>query len=183
MIEGSRGKGAGVRRLLWIMAVAAALAGCSASRDKSAAEAAVVRFHEMLDDARYHDIYAGAADDFRRSGPEQAAVATLQRVHERLGAFRSSQQSGWRVNFGTAGNIVRLNYATQFASGAGSEDFVFRIEGNAAQLVGYHVNSPALNGPSAPAAEPPKPAGTPQPVVAAPAEPAKPSAPQPAGGK
>jgi len=174
--------------MVMVATAAPALAGCSASRDKSAAEAAVVRFHEMLDDARYHDIYAGAADAFRRSGPEQAAVATLQRVHERLGAFRSSQQSGWRVNFGTAGNIVRLNYATQFASGAGSEDFVFRIEGNAAQLVGYHVDSPALNGPAVSASGTPAKDAAPPPVAAVaptdapkPAEPAEPA--EPTGGK
>ena len=187
MIAGSFGRGAGMRRRMWIVAAATAataLGGCSASRDKSAAEAGVVRFHEMLDDAHYHDIYAGAAAEFRQSGSEQAAIATLQRVHDRLGAFRSSQQSGWRVNFGTAGNIVRLSYNTQFASGAGAEDFVFRIEGNAPQLVGYHVNSPALNGQAAAAIEPPKPDGAPpQPLVTVPAEPAKPSEPQPAGGK
>jgi len=179
-----------LRMAVMVMGATATLAlgGCSASRDKSAAEAAVVRFHEMLDDARYHDIYAGAADAFRRSGPEQAAVATLQSVHERLGAFRSSQQSGWRVNFGTAGNIVRLNYVTQFASGAGSEEFVFRIDGNAAQLVGYHVNSPALNGPAVSASGTPAKDAAPPPVVTvAPTDAPKPAGPaepaEPTGGK
>jgi len=165
-----------------ITAIAASLAltGCSASRDKSAAEAGVVRFHEMFDDGRYHDIYAGAAAEFRQSASEPAATAEMQRIHDRLGAFRSSQQSGWRVNFGTAGNIVQLSYNSQFASGAGVEDFVFRIEGNAPQLVGYHVNSPALIGPAAPAAAPAKPGSEPPPAMVAPAEP---PAPDPAGGK
>ena len=156
------------------MAAALALGGCSASRDKSAAEEGVIRFHEMFDGGRYHDIYAGAATEFRQSASEQVAIAEMQRIHDRLGAFRSSQQSGWRVNFGTGGNVVRLSYNSQFASGAGVEDFVFRIEGNAPQLVGYHVNSPALNGPAAPAAAPAKPGSAPPPVVVAPAEPSKP---------
>jgi len=176
-----------------IAAMVAALGtgGCSASHDKSAAEAGVTRFHEMLDGGRYHDIYAGAADEFRRSASEQVATATLQRVHDRLGAFRSSQQSGWRVNVGTAGKIVRLSYSSQFASGAGVEDFVFRIEGDAPRLVGYHVNSPALNGPAVSASgTPAKPTddAAPPPVVTVtstdapkPAEPAEPAA--PTGGK
>ena len=166
-------------RTIWIMAAVLALGGCSASRDKSVAEAGVVRFHEMLDDGRYHDIYAGGAPEFRRSAAEPAAIAEMQRIHDRLGAFRSSQQSGWRVNFGTAGKIVQLSYTTQFVSAAGTEDFVFRIEGDRPQLVGYHVNSPALNGPAAsPPATPVKPGSGPPTSEVSPAGP-----PAPAGGK
>ena len=179
-----------MRRILPIMAAALAVGGCSASRDKNAAEEGVIRFHEMLDAGRYHDIYAGSGTEFRQSGSEQVATETLQRIHDRLGAFRSSHQSGWRVNFGTAGNVVNLTYDTQFASGAGHEDFVFRIGGTKAQLVGYHVNSPALLGteaPTAAAADKPADGAAPQSTVRLatpePAEPPKPPEPAPAGGK
>ena len=168
---------------MWIMAAVFALGGCSASRDKTAAEAAVARFHEMLDQGRYHDIYAGGAAEFRRSASEPAAIAELQRMHDRLGDFRTSQESGWRVNYGTGGHIVQLNYTSQFASAAGTEDFIFRLEGNGAQLVGYHVNSPALNAPAPPPA-PVKPGSAAPPAEVAPAEPAPdPPAPDPDGGK
>lgn len=178
-----------------IIAIMAGLAigGCSAGRDKAAAENGVATFHQMLDAGRYHDIYAGADPAFRSTASEAEGLRVLQMIHDRLGAFRSSQESGWRVNYGTGGNVVNLTYASQFASGAGTEDFVFRIEGNAPRLVGYHVHSPALTGagasgagapgPGAPAkpddsAAPPPPA-PPAPVVST--EPAKPS--EPAGGK
>jgi hypothetical protein len=165
-----------------------ALAGCSAGRDKAAAETGVATFHQMLDAGRYHDIYAGADPAFRSTASEQEGLRVLQMIHDRLGGFRSSQQSGWRVNYGTGGSIVNLTYDSQFASAAGTEDFVFRIEGNAPHLVGYHVNSPALTGSGATGAGASSPGASGKPGGAAPppapivsTEPAKP--PEPAGGK
>ena len=140
-----------MKKIMPIMAAALAVTGCSATRDKAAAEAGVVQFHQMLDAGRFHDIYAGAAPEFRRTGSEQEELGVLQMIHDRLGAFRSSQQSSWRVNYGTGGSIVNLTYNAQFASAPGHEDFVFRINGNAPQLVGYHVNSPALTASGPPA--------------------------------
>src|SRR5258707_13320535 len=103
-----------MRNVAMIAAAALAVGGCSATRDKAAAEAGVVQFHQMLDAGRFHDIYAGAAPEFRQYGPEGDAIRILQLVHERLGAFRLSQQSGWRVNYGTGGSIVNLTYNAQF---------------------------------------------------------------------
>ena len=83
----------------------------------------------MVEAQRYHDIFVGAADEFRSGTSEAEGVRFLQMVHDRLGAVRSTTQSGWRVNFTPGGSTVSLNYNTQFASGAGTENFVFRIGG------------------------------------------------------
>lgn len=166
-----------MRTIAPIVAAALALGGCSVSHDKASAEAGVLRFHQLLDAGRYRDIYAGAEPEFRQTGSEDEELGVLQTIHDRLGAFRSSQQSGWRVNFAAGGNIVNLTYNAQFASAAGSEDFVFRIKGGGAQLVGYHVNSPVLAGTAAPA-KPNEDSASPPAAAVAPAEPPKPS-----GGK
>jgi len=160
-----------------IAAAGLALSGCSVSQDKASAEAGVVHFHDMLDAGRYHDIYAGGEPELRQTGSEADGVRIFQMIHDRLGPFRSSRQTGWRVNFAPAGNIVNLTYNAQFASAAGSEDFVFRIRDGAAHLVGYHVNSTALNGP-APSAKPGEDAAAPGQSVVRLAEP-----PKPTGGK
>src|SRR4051794_7055866 len=99
-----------MRNMAVIAAAGLALGGCSVSHDKTAAEAGGVRFHQMMDAGRYHDIYAGSAAEFRQSAAEPQAIAVLQRLHDRLGAFRSSTQSGWRVNFNTGGEIVNFTY-------------------------------------------------------------------------
>jgi hypothetical protein len=140
-------------RKLIVAAALLAAAGCSAGPDKAAAEGGVAQFHRMLDAGRYRDIYAGAGEEFRQSGSEQAATRFLAMVHDRLGAVRRADQRGWRVNFTTGGNLVNLSYSTEFASGRGTEDFVFRVRGASPSLVGYHINSMDLAG------TPPPPAG------------------------
>jgi hypothetical protein len=176
-----------MRKTTAITALALVLAagGCSAGREKGVAESGVAVFHQMLDAGRYHDIYAGADPEYRSTASEQEGTQVLQMVHDRLGAFRSSQEKSWRVNYGTVGNVVNLTYDSQFASGAGTEDFVFRVDGSAAHLVGYHVHSPALAGSGAAtpaaAAKPEGEAAPPPAAPVAPAEAPKPAA--PADGK
>jgi hypothetical protein len=175
--DGEEAKGGGMRTIAALAAAALALGGCSVSQDKASAEAGVVHFHQLLDAGRYRDIYAGAEPEFRRSGTEEEEIRVFQTVHDRLGAFRSSRQAGWRVNFANGGNVVSLTYNASFASAPASENFVFRIRNGGAQLMGYHVSSPALGAAPAPA----KPGGD----SASPPAAAIPSAgpPRPGGGK
>ena len=128
-----------------IALAAVALAGCSVMQDKSAAEAAVVQFHRLLDEARFHDIYDGADPEFRRSGDEGRAIIVFDTVHERLGRVRRTEQRGWRVDFTSDGNVVQLDYATEFERGQAVENFAFRVRAGRASLIGYHANSPALS--------------------------------------
>jgi len=163
----------------------------STNAAREAAEAGVAQFHRMIEAGRYREIYVEAADEFRRATTEEDGIRFLQMVHDRLGAVRSTSSTGWRVNFTPGGSTFSLTYNTQFASGAGTEDFVFRIGGASARLAGYHVNSPALIGQDAPtapaAAAKPAEAGeaaAPAPVVAPPSVgPPKPPEPPPPGGK
>ena len=39
---------------------------------------------------------------------------------------------------------MRLTYQSQFAKGAASEQFVWRMQTDGPALLGYHVNSPLL---------------------------------------
>jgi hypothetical protein len=176
------------------MAAALAAGGCSFSQGKSAAEAGAAQFHQMLDAGRFHDIYAGTSDDFRRVSTEAEFVRLLQLIHDRLGAVRQSSESDWRVNFSGGSGTVVLHYATQFASGRGSEEFVYRVSGGNARLAGYHLNSTdLLTGGTPPpgnsAADKPADGAAPQPTVRLaapePVEPPKPPEPEaePEGGK
>jgi hypothetical protein len=171
-------------KAIWFVAAALAVGGCSFSQAKGAAEAGAVQFHQMLDAGRFHDIYAGTSDDFRRVTTEAEFSRLLQMVHDRLGAVRETSESDWRVNFSGGNDMVVLHYATQFASGRGSEEFVYRVSGDSAQLAGYHISStdlltgmtpPSGNAVAAKPAEGPAPQSE---VRLAPVEP-----PQPPGGK
>jgi hypothetical protein len=103
-------------------------------------------------------------------------------LHDRLGPVRTTTEGSWRVNYTPAGAVVSLNYNSQFAARAATEDFVFRIAGGNARLVGYHFNAPTLAPPSAaPAAPAPAAAGKPGDAPASSVR--MPEPPPPAGGK
>jgi len=174
-------------KTIWVTATALALAGCSFGQAKGAAETAALQFHQMLDAGRFHDIYAGTSDDFRRVTTEAEFGRLLQMIHDRLGAVRQANEGDWRVNFSGGSEMVVLHYATQFESGRGSEEFVYRVSGAAARLAGYHINSTDLltgvTPPSGnPAAAKPAEESAPQSAVTvAPVESPKPT--EPASGK
>jgi hypothetical protein len=71
-------------------------------------------------------------------------VKLLGAMHTKLGPFRSGQTTNWNDNASTNGHYVTLTRQAQFGRGPGTEEFVFRIDGDRAVLAGYHVNSNLL---------------------------------------
>jgi hypothetical protein len=133
-----------MRCLFGAAAIVVATAGCSAGQDKSAAEAGVVRFREMLAAQRYDDIHAAADPELQRAGSKESMIRVMRVIRERVGTVRTSELTSWRVNFADGGNLVELQYRTQFSSGPGAEQFMFRVNGSEAKLVAFNYNSPAL---------------------------------------
>ena len=132
------------RKLLVLFLFVLALVGCSASADMSTAEAAVPKFHEMLDAAQFDDIYAQSGDAMKSASSQADFTALLAAVHRKLGNTKSSTKAGWGVNYQTSGTWVTLNYKTIYAGGDAQEQFVFLVKDKSALLAGYHVNSNAL---------------------------------------
>ena len=97
-------------RLIAGAACAIAVSGCSAGADKTAAESGVAQFRQQLTAGQYREIYAGAAPEFRQTASEEAGVRFLRMVNERLGQAQQADQTGWRVNFTSQGNVVNLGY-------------------------------------------------------------------------
>jgi len=132
------------RKLLVLLLFVLVLAGCSASADTSTAEAAVPKFHEMLDAAQFDDIYAQSSDAMKTATSQADLVALLGAVHRKLGNTRSSDRTSWGINYQTSGTWVTLVYKTVYDSGDAQEQFVFLVKDKSALLAGYHVNSNAL---------------------------------------
>ena len=118
------------------------VSACSGA-DTGAAEQEVARFHQRLAAGEVDSIWASAGPDMKKAGTKAEFDAFLNAVRRKLGKVRSTERTGWRVNYGTSGGTVELAYSTQFEHGAGTEQFVFST-GEPPALVGYHVNSPAL---------------------------------------
>jgi hypothetical protein len=132
------------RFLTVLVALVSILCGCSMSADTSLAEQAVPRFHEQLNAGRFEAIYAGCGEELKKMTTQQDFVALLEAVHRKLGNSRESDKTGWNVNYQTSGRFVTLGYKTSFDAGSAQEQFVFRVQGDAALLVGYNINSAAL---------------------------------------
>ena len=139
-------------RLLLILSCSMLLAllGCSASQDMDKAEAAVVRIHQQLDAGQSQAIYQAAAEEFKKSSSESDLIGFLDGVHGKLGKYKSGQRVNWKVNYGASGEIVVLDYRSDFENGEASEDFMFRIDGDTPVLLGYHVNSNVFINPDHP---------------------------------
>ena len=128
-----------MRRVFPIM-LAAALAGCSATKDTAASQQAVVQFHHQLDAGQFDAIYDGAGAELKAVTPKPQLNALLDAIHRKLGAVKTSKQVGFNVNYNTGGGAVSLTYQTQFASGSSTEEFVYRT-GQPPALIGYHIQS------------------------------------------
>ena len=133
-----------MRRPLLAIAFALLLGACSASADTQAAEDGVARFHEALDRGKFNVIYAGSGQDLKEVTSQQDFTNLLSAIHRKLGRFRSGKTIGWNVNYRTGGNFVTLNREAQFERGPAKEQFIFRLSGDRAILVGYHINSNTL---------------------------------------
>lgn len=117
---------------------------CGTSKDIGKAEAAVANVHAQLNAGSFQQIYKDSDDSFKSATSQEHFIAILDAVHRKLGTVQSAEREGFFVNYGTTGEMIRLNYSTRFDTGTADEQFVFRVSGNEARLVGYHINSDLL---------------------------------------
>lgn len=131
-------------RPAWMLPIVTALAltACSTGRDQ--AQQGVSEFRARVSRGAFAEIHRSASPEFRESAAEDQFVRFMTSLDRKLGAWHSSSEPEWNVMRGTGGHIVRLGYRSDFAKGAATEQFAWRIENGAAVLLGYQVNSPLL---------------------------------------
>ncbi len=120
------------------------MGGCGFSDNLRIAADGVTRVHAQMDNQQFADIYSQADDSLRAATNQKDFLDFVSAVHRKLGKVQSVSQISYFVNFTTSGPQVRLNYQTKFEEGEGKEEFLWKIKGNQAVLVGYHINSNAL---------------------------------------
>ncbi len=140
----AKAKGTTMFKQLVYVSLAITLTACSMGDYVETAGGAVTRFHEQLNGERYEEIMAGAGEAFGGPDAHDETVAFLSAVHNKLGNLETTSITGWHVNYGTDGKVVTLNYQSSFERGEATEQFVFRVKNDEAELIGYHINSRAL---------------------------------------
>ena len=129
----------------WVMLTAsAALASCSPGADTKAAENGISSFHSDLNAGNFDRIYNESGSELKTAATKDKFSLILNAVHSKLGKFKNGKSVGWNDNVTTNGHFVTMNYEANYEKGTASENFVFKVSGSAADLVGYHVNSDAL---------------------------------------
>jgi hypothetical protein len=130
--------------LLALCAAGSLAVGCSMSDDAALAEAEVARFHEAFNSQRFDGLYENGAKELKAAAGKEDFVKLLRFVHRKLGTVSASDKLSWHVNYQTGGTFVTLVYDTTFTNGKGREQFVYKVSGDQALLVGFHVNSKEL---------------------------------------
>jgi hypothetical protein len=120
------------------------LAGCSIGADVPAAKNAAEKLHRQLDAGKFAEIYRGSSQEMKSAIPEAGLVQLLDAVHRKLGKFVSAPDPGWNDQLNTGGHFITLSYQSKYERGEATETIVFRIDGGAAKLAGYNIQSQAL---------------------------------------
>ena len=137
---------------LLLVLLALAIAGCNASVRRSGipsgAQTALLEATEDIDAGRYDKLYQEAADEWRSQLSADDSRATLQRMHDKLGAARTrTQQTAREEQTSTApvaGHSVTVIYQTTFDRGEGIENFTLVERGGRWALAKYYVSSSGL---------------------------------------
>ena len=121
-----------------------AAGGCSSGADKEAAEAEIAQFRALYSHGNASAIYAAAHPELRKMSGRADFERFLRGVRGKLGRVKAAEQTGWRVNYATGGSTVQMAYSVTYEKGAGTEEFLYKREGDRLALLGFHVNSPDL---------------------------------------
>lgn len=125
----------------FVVAIALLVAtACGVLQDRSAAETAVDRFHQLYNEASYSVIYNEADPQFHRSTTVPDFDQLLLSVQRTLGGFTQAR----RTSFQAEGSNVTLGYDSDFAKGKATERFGYALRDGRAHLISYKISSPAL---------------------------------------
>lgn len=133
-----------MRKLASVLLSLVGLAGCSPGTDVPIAQRAIASFHSDLNAGSFEKIYANSDPELKSATNRDEFIKILGVVHSKLGPFTSGKMLNWNDNATTGGHYVTLNYQASYQKGSAEENFVYRLNGGGASLVGYHINSNTL---------------------------------------
>ena len=129
-------------RFAMLLAASMALTGCSMGQDMSATDSAVADFHAKLNAGQFKAITDAAGPEIKNGSTDFGGL--VEAIHTKLGTFKSTARSGFNDNINNGDHLFTATYASVYASGPASENFVYRLNSGKPVLVGYHVESAAL---------------------------------------
>jgi hypothetical protein len=129
-------------RYVMLLAAAFAVTGCSMGQDLTTTDAAVADFHAKLNGGQFKAITDAAGPEIKTGGTDFTGL--VEAIHTKLGTFKSTTRQGFNDNYNNGDHLFTTTYASVYSSGPATENFVYRMSGGKAVLIGYHVESAAL---------------------------------------
>ena len=84
------------------------VSSCSSGTDIAAVTKAIGAFHSELNAGNFEQIYADSAPDWKQASPKADTAQLFTSIHNKLGGFLPTKQTGWHVNYGTGGTMVPI---------------------------------------------------------------------------
>jgi hypothetical protein len=119
-------------------------AACSVGESTDVATKAVADFRIAYYEGGFDKLYNEAGQELRDQITRADWNKLMRVITARLGQVRSQSDPAWNVSTSPKGTFVTLVYQIEFEKGKATESFVWRVDGQKVQLIGYHINSLAL---------------------------------------
>ena len=117
--------------------------GCTTSEHLAVAEAQVPKFHRLVNEGNFEQIWYQATTQFQNAYSKEAFVALMLTMKRDLGNVQSTERQGWQALYQGAGVQVTLSLRTKFERGEALETLGYRVESGAAFLTVFFVQSSA----------------------------------------
>ncbi|MCG2583216.1 hypothetical protein [Massilia sp. TS11] len=121
-----------------VLLAALALSACVPARNKLAEEA-VARFHAMLNDERFAEIYEAASKELRAKTARPVFISYLADVRRRYGLSLKATVDKVDAFRADGFDYLTVECTTEFANGNVAEHFALKRVGEDVLLAGYAV--------------------------------------------
>ena len=103
------------------------------------AEAAVKKFHQLLNEEKYEELYNMTDEQARATKSKDAFFQLMKNVHSQLGNVSSSEKINSTAKSQAASTVVEMIYQTKFENGEIKEKFVWIVSDDKAGLFSFEL--------------------------------------------
>ncbi len=101
----------------------------------------VQEFHHALDSGSCDTTYTAASPELQASTTREKWQSLCNLVTSKMGSYKSSTRTFIQEKTSGSGNMLIVEYDSEFSQGSAHEQFTWRLRDSQLTLLGYHINS------------------------------------------
>lgn len=130
-----------IRNLVAVLAMLL-LAACNLMEQVDVVDERIEQWHSTYNTGDAQALYALTGDAYREATSPEQMDELVALVTDRMGKVESSERTNTNINMDNGVTTTVVDLATVFEKGEATETITFIGTGEAAQLVGWNVDSP-----------------------------------------